>query len=88
VEYVYTASRMRFIDLFSLKCKSYFEVFNDERSTIQTVAGKMSIRKCNTSLEGIGYVMNEDEFGQQLEVLMEDDTRVVFPIGPKLIVDS
>ena len=37
---------------------------------------------------GIGYVVNENENGEQLEVLMEDDSFVSFPNSPRLNEDG
>ena len=94
VTYVYIASRKRMISLFSLKQLSYFEFFDiqnrndEEQESVHTIAGKVSVKYLSNGLVGIGYVVNENENGEQLEVLMEDDSFVVFPNSPRLNEDG
>ena len=85
---VHIASRKRMVELFSLKNVSYFEIFDDEKLEIQSAAGQMSVVDVATGLVGIGYVLDENRNGKQLEVMLENNKRIVFESGPKLRDDG
>ena len=48
----------------------------------------MSVVDCATGLVGIGYVLDENRNGKQLEVMLENNKRIVFESGPKLRDDG
>ena len=79
----------RMIEIFTIKELSYFEYFfnvkEDNATKVETVAAKLSVQKVGDRRESIGYVMNENEKGQNLIVLLENNERIVFEIAPRFV---
>ena len=84
VSFVYIASRKRIVLLFTFKQLSFFELFNDLTNSVDTISGKVSVRDLHNGLEGIGFVLDEDEYGNNLEVILEDGNKVIFPNSPRM----